>query len=146
MKNEKLTQEQKRLKNNERSREWRRKNKERHAFLNKRWKTIHKGRNEELSKIWAEKKRSEGITYFCPERYKEVPGYEEAKANGFDNYEIHHVMENDYKSETLKKMGMYYDISPELLIWLPKEAHRQDGILSAHYPELTKWHQHRLDR
>ena len=89
-----------------------------------------------------ERDRKLGKTRYCSVNYELIENYELAKADEFDpmKWHLHHRLENYWSSDTLKKKGLYYDINPEALIWLPYEEHMKDR-----YCKNSKWHQRKLE-
>ena len=133
--------------------------KEYHKEKNKQWRLEHPNykkeynnnhgkENIEYSKKSYNNSRKIGKTYFCTENYELIENYELAKADNFDpkKWHLHHRLENYWSHATLKRKGLYYNVNPEALIWLPADEHHSDKSLSVHHPELSKWHQRRLER
>lgn len=124
------------------------KNKEQHKECAKKWEIEHKEqRNKqhaERHRIW----RTKGSTRFCRVNFDLIENYELAKADNFDKkkWHLHHRLENYYSSETLMRKGLYNNVNPEALIWLPANEHKFDLGISNYHPELSKWHQRRFER
>lgn len=120
----------------ESNKKWIEKNKE-------RWRKYHNNLNGCLKK----KRREKGITYYCRENYELIENYELAKADNFDpkKWHLHHRLENYWSSKTLIRKGLYYNVNPEALIWLPNKEHNSDKSLSTLHPELSKWHKRMLE-
>jgi hypothetical protein len=61
---------------------------------------------------------------YCPERYKEIENYSKAAADDFIGWECHHKLgEHTFSRKELKKFGLYYDITPNELVFLTKLDH-----------------------
>lgn len=91
--------------------------------------------------------RHTGKTRYCKINYECIENYELAKADNFDpdKWHLHHRLEYYWSKETLIKKGLYDNINPEALIWLPKEEHNFDYCQSASRPDKTKWHKRILE-
>lgn len=102
------------------------------------FKEYEKGKMHEY---W-ERDRKIGKTPYCSINYELIENYELAKADEFDpkKWHLHHRLENYWSTDTLMKKGLYFNINPEALIWLPYEEHMKDR-----YCKNSKWHQRRLE-
>ena len=103
------------------------------------FKEYEKGKVHEY---W-ERDRKLGKTPYCSANYELIENYESAKADNFDpkKWHLHHRLENYWSTSTLIKKGIYFDINPEALIWLPYEEHMKDR-----HCKNSKWHQRSLER
>ena len=123
---------------NEKNKQWRLE----HPDYKKEYNEAHRKENRDYSSKCKTKNRKIGKTPFCKENYDLIENYELAKADNFDRkkWHLHHRLENYWSSDTLKKKGLYYDINPEALIWLPYEEHMKDRC-----SKNSKWHQRKLE-
>lgn len=125
---------------------WYQEHKEHHNQLSKKWKEEHREHCKQLDKKWhAEQhknRRINGCTRYCKENYELIENYELAKTDNFDpkKWHLHHQLENYWSSATLIRKGLYYDVNPEALIWLPYEEHMKDR-----YCKDSKWHKRSLE-
>ena len=141
-----------RLKNKEkcnlRSRKWCEEHKEQHNQLAREWTEEHREQHNATARKYNNKSRQKGSTKFCRVNFDLIENYELAKADNFDKkkWHLHHRLENYWSSDTLIKKGLYFNINPEALIWLPADEHNFDKGMSTNHPELSKWHQRRFER
>ena len=54
-----------------------------------------------------------------------VENYENAIADNFKGWEVHHRKEVDFSRKELIALGMYYNVSPEELIFLTRTEHNK---------------------
>ena len=89
-----------------------------------------------------DRNRKLGKTPYCSVNYELIENYELAKADEFEpmKWHLHHRLENYWSSDTLMKKGIYFNINPEALIWLPYEEHMKDR-----YCKNSKWHKRKLE-
>ena len=120
--------------------EYRLKNKEKRKVWNKKWKDDNKDIMKELNKKCSHKRRKIGKSRYCEKNYDLIENYELAKADNFDHkkWHLHHRLENYWSSTTLKRKGLYYNVNPEALIWLPADEHKIDFCIAGHHPEKSK--------
>lgn len=113
-----------------------------------KWQKEHKEQNVASVLKCLNKRRQKGITRYCNKNYDLIENYELAKADNFDpkKWHLHHRLENYWSKATLKRKGLYDNVNPEALIWLSYDEHKKDASLSTFHPELSKWHQRRLER
>ena len=130
----------------ERNKKYRDSHKEEHSLASKIWKRKNKLLVNTYSKDKYVNNRKIGLTLYCKESYDLIENYEQAKADEFVGWHLHHRLENYWTFATLKRKGLYYNVNPEALIWLPEKEHRSDSSKSQQYPEQTKWHQRSLER
>lgn len=126
---------------------WYADNKELKSELHKQWRYENKEQYNNLRNNRYSNKRENGISHYCSINCKLIENYELAKLDNFNanKWHLHHRLENYYSSETLIRKGLYYNLNPEALIWLPADEHKSDSSLSTHHPELSKWHQRKLE-
>lgn len=112
-----------------------------------KWQKEHKEQNVASVLKCLNKRRQKGITRYCNKNYDLIENYELAKADNFDpkKWHLHHRLENYWSKATLKRKGLYDNVNPEALIWLPYDEHKKDASLSTFHPELTKWHKRSLE-
>lgn len=53
-----------------------------------------------------------------------IENYEKAEADTTQTWECHHRLESCFSQKFLIKVGLYYDVEPEALIFLTREEHR----------------------
>ena len=128
-------------------RKWHEEHKEQHNKQNRNWHKEHKKQCKLTHRIWNEEQRKKGSTPYCRENYELIENYELAKADNFDpkKWHLHHRLENYWSKATLERKGLYDNVNPEALIWLPYKEHKKDTGLSTLYPERTKWHKRILE-
>jgi len=104
--------------------------------------------NQEKCKEYRANRRENGLTKYCTVNYELIENYELAKKDNFNynKWHLHHRLENYWSKDTLIRKNLYYNVSPESLIWLPANEHKSDCSLSTHKPELSTWHQRILER
>lgn len=142
---------------------WEQTHKEQRKTISRKYYQEHREQCIESSSNWAKEHREQcnvsnrkcikqyrksGSTKFCRVNFDLIENYELAKLDNFDSnkWHLHHRLENYYSSETLKRKGLYYNLNPEALIWLPRDEHKSDSSISIYHPELSKWHQRSLER
>lgn len=132
----------------ERCKKYNQKNKEQLMERSRKWYRDNKKRRNKQSTERARIKRAKGSTKYCRVNFDLIENYELAKADNFDKkkWHLHHRLENYWSVRTLKRKGLYFSVNPEALIWLPIDEHRSDSAISVYHPELSKWHQRRLER
>lgn len=120
---------------------------EQHKNNCKKWRKEHKEQHKLANRICYEEHRINGYTKYCKENFDLIENYELAKADNFDTkkWHLHHRLENYWSAKTLKRKGLYYNLNPEALIWLPADKHHSDKSLSTLHPERTKWHKRILE-
>lgn len=74
---------------------------------------------------------------FCNCDVSNIEGYDEALASK-EKYTCHHVLEYKFYTEDLQKMGMYENVSPEFLIWMPFNVHHNNCTLHIKRREHNK--------
>lgn len=113
------------------------------AEKNKKFREEHPGYGTEYYR----KRRLEGYTKVCTKNYECIENYELAKADNFDRnkWHLHHRLEQYWSPEKLRRKGLYQNINPEALIWLPAYEHNSDKSIAAFNPENSKWHKYLLD-
>lgn len=82
----------------------------------------------------------EWIRKICKDIEK-VENYEKAVADKKNHYELHHREEDDgYFAADLKKLGRYFDVEPDKLIFLTKTEHigRHRDMLNSRHARLYK--------
>lgn len=62
--------------------------------------------------------------YFCKD-YENIENYDKAKADNFKNWCCHHKKGLDTSAAELIKLGMYYNIKADELIFLTKSEHSE---------------------
>lgn len=129
------------------SRNYYQKNKEKRIEASNKWCKEHKDQHNASNRKCIKKYRESGSTKYCRENFNLIENYELAKADKFDSskWSLHHRLENYYSSETLIRKGLYYNLNPEALIWLPADEHKSDSSISIYHPELSKWHKRSLE-
>lgn len=129
------------------NRNWCKEHREQRNQLNKKWCKEHREQHYQTNKKWVEGRRITGCTRYCNENYDLIENYELAKSDNFDpkKWHLHHRLENYWSKATLKRKGLYDNVNPEALIWLPYDEHKKDASLSTFHPELTKWHKRSLE-
>ena len=126
--------------------EYRLKNKEKRKEWNRNWQINNNDTMKELRKKCSHKRREMGKSQYCEENYDLIENYEQAKADNFKDWHLHHRLEKYWSRNKLKKKLLYYKVNPEALIWLPEKEHKYDSSISFSHPELSKWHQRSLER
>ncbi len=58
----------------------------------------------------------------------DIEGWEEA-LDSDEMYVPHHVLEWKYTSDELKEMGLYDNVPPWMLIWMPRSVHNSNQFL-----------------
>lgn len=124
------------------TRKWREQHKDQCKQLKKKCHEKHKEQYNQLSKKWCQDHRITGWTKYCKENYDLIENYSLAKADNFDpkKWHLHHRLENYWSHATLKRKGLYYNVNPEALIWLPYEEHKKDI-----HCKNSKWHKRSLE-
>lgn len=74
-----------------------------------------------------EKSRKNARKY-CSHDVSLIEGYDEAM-NATEKYSVHHVLEYMFSPEELDKMGMYYNVHEDFLIWMPFSVHHNNCVL-----------------
>lgn len=80
---------------------------------------------------------------FCKEPEK-IENYEKAKADNFKGWDCHHRREVDFSRKELIALGMYYNVSPNELIFLTRAEHNKlhkkgnTYFLGKHHSEESK--------
>lgn len=120
----------------ERRRERHKTNKEQENQLTKEWKLKNKDKNLRLYKTWQQNNPEYFLRRYC-EKIEYVFNYELAKADNFVGWSVHHILENYWSSDDLKKKGLYYNVNPEALIFIRSEIHHVDMSKN---PKNSKWH------
>ena len=115
---------------------------EQHKDYNKDWYEKHKEQCDQRTKKWQHGHYINGCTQYCTKNYELIENYELAKADNFDpkKWHLHHRLENYWSSATLKRKGLYYEVNPEALSWLPYKEHMRDRNCKD-----TKWHKRSLE-
>lgn len=126
---------------------WNKEHKEQLKQLKRNWQKEHKEQINVASRIYRKNSRQKGSTRFCRVNFDLIENYDLAKADNFDpkKWHLHHRLENYWSSATLIRKGLYLNVNPEALIWLPADEHHSDKSISTIHPELTKWHQRILE-
>lgn len=129
----------------ERCKKYRASHKEEHSLATKIWNEENKLYLKTHNKERFENNRKMGITPYCKEDYDLIENYEQAKADEFVGWHLHHRLENYWGYDKLIKKKIYLNINPEALIWLLEKEHNSDCSLASTHPEQTKWHQRKLE-
>lgn len=58
-----------------------------------------------------------------------IEGYEDALNDPNEKYSVHHVLEPWFTTDELKDKGLYYDVHPDFLIWMPFSVHHNNSTL-----------------
>lgn len=58
-----------------------------------------------------------------------IEGYEAALNDPNEKYSVHHVLEPWFTTDELKDKGLYYDVHPDFLIWMPFSVHHNNCVL-----------------
>lgn len=129
------------------SRNYYQKNKEKCIEASSKWYKEHKDQHNASNRKCIKNYRKSGSTKYCRENFNLIENYELAKLDNFDanKWHLHHRLENYYSSKTLIRKGLYYNLNPEALIWLPADEHKSDSSISVYHPELSKWHKRSLE-
>ena len=127
----------------ESNRIWARNTSEQRFDYRRNWANEHKEQHNAQARKYRKKNRQIGSTIYCNENYDLIENYELAKADNFDpaKWHLHHRLEHYWSVKTLKRKGLYLNLNPEALIWLPADQHNTDFSISTLHPERTKWHQ-----
>lgn len=120
-------------------RDWCEQHKEQYSQQQRDWREQHKDYHRDREKD----RRIKGCTPYCTKNYDLIANYELAKADNFDpkKWRLHHLLENYWSKATLKMKGLYYDVNPEALIWLPYDEHKRDIRC-----KNSKWHKRILEK
>lgn len=121
---------------------WHQEHREQYNQISKNWYEKHREQRYQANKKHVEQHRIKGRTPYCTKNYDLIENYELAKMDNFDpkKWHLHHRLENYWSKSTLKRKGLYYDVNPEALIWLPSEEHMKDINCKD-----SKWHQRSLE-
>lgn len=131
----------------EQTRNWKKRNRERHNAVSKTWQKQNSERYKANVNDWFKEQRKLGWSVYCKENYEQIENYDIAKVDEFDpkKWELHHKKEEFFSAKTLKDYNMYFDVQPEDLIWLPKNVHRSDAVVSSYDPTKSEYHQKKLE-
>ena len=140
------------------TKKWRENHKEKWDAYIQQYRKEHKKEGQTRGKVFRDAhphysrdyykaRRLDGYTRVCTKNYHLIENYELAKADNFDSnkWHLHHRLENYYSRETLKKKGLYDNVNPEALIWLPAFEHNSDKSIAIFNPEKSKWHKRQLE-
>src|SRR5574344_1922581 len=111
---------------------------EAHKAEAKAYREAHKAeakayREAHKAEIKAYREPHQKQKYYCCENISQIENYEEAKADNFVNWDIHHKLETnnsdgerrlvDLTADELKALGMYYNRPASELIFMKHKEH-----------------------
>ena len=123
----------------ERRRERYRTHKEQENQKANEWKLLNKDKYLKYQNNYYHNNTEYFLKKYC-DNIEYIFNYELAKADNFVGWEIHHILENFWSMDDLKKKGLYYKVNPESLIFIRSDIHDEDTGISSMHPELSKWH------
>ena len=125
--------------------EWKSQNKDKNSLNQKNWYQNNREKMLDYNKTYYKENTEYFLKKYC-ENIEYIFNYELAKADNFVGWELHHILENYWSMDDLKKKDLYYNINPEALIFLRSEIHGADRGISSKYPERSKWHKRYYSR
>lgn len=118
---------------------WQINNKEQYDIKQQEWRNSHKDEKQEYNQAYYKNNKIKYLLKYCKE-LEYVTNYELAKEDNFENWELHHILENYWSMPDLKKKKLYYNVNPIALIFIRADEHNKDKGISGKYPESSKWH------
>lgn len=139
-----LTAEERRARNNERSRIWHKEHPREDRFSEK----FRATRSQDSVRHMQESRKRGKTSLVLASEIQKVENYAIALQDNFDGkkWVLHHKLENEFTQETLAALGLYFFRYAKELIWLPAKEHKSDASIGRHRPDESKWHKKKYDR